>query len=97
MARMIIFAVATALLPCVSMTATAAHRVCGELGAVTHPVGASEFRAFVSACGAHNFRGYRKEAAQKWAACVNRRVDNEKPDSTDDWQKIMTTCLLADR
>jgi hypothetical protein len=37
-----------------------------------------------------------ESVSRRWADCVNRRVDSEKPDSTDEWQKIMTACLLAD-
>jgi hypothetical protein len=99
MIRIITFAVAIALLPGVSATAVANNRACAaQLAATKRPVGPSEFTKFVSACGhARNFRGSRKEAAQKWADCVNRRVDKEQPDSTDEWQKIMTACLLAGR
>jgi hypothetical protein len=37
-----------------------------------------------------------ESVSTRWADCVNRRVDSEKPDSTGEWQKIMTACLLAD-
>ena len=95
MIRMITFAVAGALLSPVS--AMAANRACDEFTATKRLYGPSDYSKFISACGlARSFRGNRESVSRRWADCVNRRVDSEKPDSTDEWQKIMTACLLAD-
>jgi len=93
----ITIALASALLSCLSVTALAANLACKEFAGTKRLYGPSEYRQFVSACGvARTFKGNRNEVAKRWADCVNRRVDSEKPDSSDDWLKIMEACLVAD-
>jgi len=97
MVRIITFAVAGALLSCVSVTAVAANRACEEFIATKRVYRPSDYNEFVSGCSlARNFRSNRKAAARGWADCVNQRVDGGKPESSDDWLKIMTACLSAD-
>ena len=97
MVRIITFAIAGALLSCISGTAVAANRACEEFTATKRVYGPSDYNKFVSACGpVRTFRRTRGATAKRWADCVNRRADSENLEASDDWLKIMTACMFTE-
>ena len=92
MLRIITVAFATAFVSCLSVTATAAKPACDEFVA-KRQYGPSAYGGFIYACLGRQFKRDRKADADKWANCVNHHTDSAKPDSSDEWLKIMTACV----